>query len=175
MTKFGYICTAYGKQITDSQRKKLKHEGCELLFEDEFRLLEPEKPGMNNLLTTISSGDMLIVGKLAHLGKGLQELINFLEELKKRGIIFRSLSESFDSRSKNSRSFYEILAFIAAMDEVSLSERIMGLTPKLTSEQWEEAGKLLASGESYVKVALKFNVNLSALYRKFPVKDEDEP
>ncbi|HAN8704344.1 TPA: helix-turn-helix domain-containing protein [Escherichia coli] len=40
--------------------------------------------------------------------------------------------------------------------------------PKLTTEQWAQAGRLIAAGETRQRVAIIYDVGVSTLYRKFP-------
>jgi DNA invertase Pin-like site-specific DNA recombinase len=46
--------------------------------------------------------------------------------------------------------------------------RIGGRRPKLSAEQWAQAGRLIASGESRQRVAMIYDVGVSTLYKKFP-------
>lgn len=46
--------------------------------------------------------------------------------------------------------------------------RIGGRRPKLSDDQWAQAGRLIAAGETRQRVALLFDVGLSTLYKKFP-------
>ncbi|HGB7575518.1 TPA: helix-turn-helix domain-containing protein, partial [Salmonella enterica subsp. enterica serovar Java] len=46
--------------------------------------------------------------------------------------------------------------------------RIGGRRPKLTSEQWAQAGRLIGAGVPRQPVAIIYDVGLSTLYRKFP-------
>lgn len=48
--------------------------------------------------------------------------------------------------------------------------RIGGRRPKLTDEQWAQAGRLIAAGETRQRVAIIYNVGVSTLYRKFPAR-----
>lgn len=50
--------------------------------------------------------------------------------------------------------------------------RIGGRRPKLTPEQWAQAGRLIASGVPRQKVAIIYDVGVSTLYKKFPVGDK---
>lgn len=50
--------------------------------------------------------------------------------------------------------------------------RIGGRRPKLTPEQWAQAGRLIASGVPRQKVAIIYDVGISTLYKKFPVGDK---
>jgi DNA invertase Pin-like site-specific DNA recombinase len=46
--------------------------------------------------------------------------------------------------------------------------RIGGRRPKLTKQQWEQAGRLVAAGEKRQRVAIILDVGMSTLYKKFP-------
>ncbi|ENV9881271.1 helix-turn-helix domain-containing protein, partial [Salmonella enterica] len=46
--------------------------------------------------------------------------------------------------------------------------RIGGRRPKLTPEQWAQAGRLIRAGVPRQQVAIIYDVGLSTLYRKFP-------
>ncbi|MEX3022167.1 helix-turn-helix domain-containing protein [Kluyvera sp. STS39-E] len=46
--------------------------------------------------------------------------------------------------------------------------RIGGRRPKLSDDQWAQAGRLIAAGETRQRVALLFDVGISTLYKKFP-------
>lgn len=45
--------------------------------------------------------------------------------------------------------------------------RIGGRRSKLTDEQWAQAGRLIAAGESRQRVALIYDVGISTLYKNF--------
>ncbi|EAA8367826.1 helix-turn-helix domain-containing protein [Salmonella enterica] len=45
---------------------------------------------------------------------------------------------------------------------------IGGRRPKLSPEQWAQAGRLIAAGETRQREAIIYDVGLSTLYRKFP-------
>ncbi|EAA5839235.1 Hin recombinase [Salmonella enterica subsp. enterica] len=59
--------------------------------------------------------------------------------------------------------------FRAGLAAARAQGRVGGRRPKLTPEQWEQAGRLLAAGESCHRVGLLFDVSISTLYKKFPV------
>ncbi|MBJ3797025.1 helix-turn-helix domain-containing protein [Enterobacter asburiae] len=43
-----------------------------------------------------------------------------------------------------------------------------GRRPKLTKQQWEQAGRLIAAGQKRRWVAIILDVGMSTLYKKFP-------
>ncbi|MFU0044401.1 recombinase family protein, partial [Salmonella enterica] len=60
----------------------------------------------------------------------------------------------------------------AGLEAARAQGRIGGRRPKLTPEQWAQAGRLIASGVPRQKVAIIYDVGVSTLYKKFPVGDK---
>lgn len=56
----------------------------------------------------------------------------------------------------------------AGLEAARARGRIGGRRPKLTSEQWAQAGRLIRAGVQRQQVAIIYDVGLSTLYRKFP-------
>nr|WP_249215724.1 helix-turn-helix domain-containing protein [Citrobacter sp. JGM124] len=48
--------------------------------------------------------------------------------------------------------------------------RIGGRRPKLTSEEWAQARRLIANGTDRKQVALIYDVAVCTLYKKFPAQ-----
>ncbi|HBU6575613.1 TPA: recombinase family protein, partial [Citrobacter amalonaticus] len=133
------------------------------------------------LLKRLSPGDTLVVWKLDRLGRSMRNLVILVEELKQRSVNFRSLTDSIDTSTPMGRFFFHIMGALAEMERELIVERtraglaaaraqgrIGGRRPKLTPEQWAQAGRLLEGGETRQRVALIFDVGLSTLYKKFP-------
>ena len=64
------------------------------------------------------------------------------------------------------RFIFHIMSALAAAREKG---RIGGRRPKLTEEQWAQAGRLIEKGVDRKKVAIIYDVALCTLYKKFPV------
>ncbi|KZQ91841.1 DNA-invertase, partial [Enterobacter roggenkampii] len=168
-------------QNTALQRNALDSAGCELIFEDKMSGKTSERPGLKKVLRTLSEGDTLVVWKLDRLGRSMRHLVVLVEELRERGINFRSLTDSIDTSTPMGRFFFHVMGALAEMERELIVERtraglaaarqqgrIGGRRPKLTVQQWAQAGRLLEAGESRKRVALIFDVGISTLYRKFP-------
>lgn len=78
--------------------------------------------------------------------------------------------------------FFHVMGALAEMERELIVERtraglaaaraegrIGGRRPKLSQQQWEQAGRLIAAGETRQRVAIIFDVGVSTLYRMFPV------
>ncbi len=140
-----------------------------------------DRPGLKKVLRTLSEGDTLVVWKLDRLGRSMRHLVTLIEDLRGREINFRSLTDSIDTSTPMGRFFFHVMGALAEMERELIVERtraglaaarqqgrIGGRRPKLTAEQWAQAGRLLEAGESRQRVALIFDVGMSTLYRKFP-------
>ncbi len=181
----GYVRVSTNNQNTELQRNALECAGCELIFEDKISGTKSDRPGLKKLLRTLSAGDTLVVWKLDRLGRSMRHLVVLVEELRERGINFRSLTDSIDTSTPMGRFFFHVMGALAEMERELIVERtkagleaaraqgrIGGRRPKLTPEQWAQAGRLIASGVPRQKVAIIYDVGISTLYKKFPVGDK---
>lgn len=177
----GYIRVSTNEQNTALQKNALESAGCEQIFEDKISGKHTNRPGLNKLLKTLTEGDTLVVWKLDRLGRSMRHLVTLIEEMRQRGINFRSLTDSIDTATPMGRFFFHVMGALAEMERELIVERtraglaaaraegrIGGRRPKLSEEQWAQAGRLLASGESRRRVALIYDIGLSTLYKKFP-------
>lgn len=173
----GYVRVSTNDQNTALQRNALESAGCEQIFEDKISGTKAERPGLKRLLRTLSKGDTLVVWKLERLGRSMRHLVTMIEELRNRGVNFRSLTDSIDT----STPMGHVMGALAEMERELIVERtraglvaaraegrIGGRRPKLTEQQWEQAGRLIAAGEKRQRVAIIFDVGISTLYKKFP-------
>ncbi|CAM7393340.1 TPA: recombinase family protein [Klebsiella pneumoniae] len=183
----GYVRVSTNDQNTDLQRNALNSAGCERIFEDKISGTKSDRPGLKKLLRTLSAGDTLVVWKLDRLGRSMRHLVTLIEELRQRGVNFRSLTDSIDTSTPMGRFFFHVMGVLAEMERELIVERTMaglaaarakgrvgGRRPKLTTEQWAQIGRLLEAGESRQRIALIFDVGVSTIYRKFPANKSNE-
>lgn len=117
----------------------------------------------------------------------MRHLVVLVEELRERGVNFRSLTDNIDTSTPMGRFFFHIMGALAEMERELIVERtragleaaraqgrIGGRRPKLTPEQWAQAGRLIGAGVPRQQVAIIYNVGLSTLYRKFPAASRSE-
>ncbi|CAM7078932.1 recombinase family protein [Escherichia coli O128:H42] len=183
----GYVRVSTNDQNTDLQRNALNCAGCERIFEDKISGTKSDRPGLKKLLRTLSAGDTLVVWKLDRLGRSMRHLVTLIEELRQRGVNFRSLTDSIDTSTPMGRFFFHVMGALAEMERELIVERtraglaaarakgrVGGRRPKLITEQWAQIGRLLEAGESRQRIALIFDVGVSTIYRKFPANKSNE-
>ncbi len=88
--KIGYCRVSTDDQNPDLQLTALKRAGCKRIFTDKASGAHVARPELAKCLKVLTAGDVLIVWKLDRLGRSLRDLINLLDDLKARGVAFRS-------------------------------------------------------------------------------------
>jgi DNA invertase Pin-like site-specific DNA recombinase len=177
--KYGYARVSTDDRTTALQRAALTRAGCKTIFKDEgISGATTKRPALLRCLKKLEHGDTLMVWKLDRLGRSLRDLITMLDDLKKRGVKFRSLTEAIDTETPTGRGMWQMIGVLAELERSLISERTragvkdaqrrgvkFGRKPKLTALQIELARKQIERGEDRGNVAESFKVNRTTLYR----------
>lgn len=180
--QIGYVRVSTNDQNTDLQWQALERAGCEQIYEEKMSGTVANRPALKKLLKALNEGDTLVVWKLDRLGRSMRNLMLLVDELRQRGIHFKSLTDSIDTSSPMGRFIFHIMSALAEMERELIVERtraglavarekgrIGGRRPKLTAEQWAQAGRLISNGVERKQVAIIYDVAVCTLYKKFPV------
>jgi DNA invertase Pin-like site-specific DNA recombinase len=174
----GYARVSTLDQNLDLQLDALNTAGCEKIFTDKMSGAKA-RPGLDEALTFLRPGDALVVWKLDRLGRRTVKLIQLIEELKARGIGFKSLSNAIDTTTPEGMFIYRISSSFAELERDLARERTMaglqaarargrkgGRRPRLTEDQAKLAAKMLDDPTNRVKdIIASFKVPRSTLYR----------
>ena len=177
--KYGYARVSTDDQTTALQLAALQKTGCKTVFKDEgLSGATTKRPALLRFFKKLEHGDTLIVWKLDRLGRSLRDLITMLDDLKKRGVKFRSLTEAIDTETPTGRAMWQMIGVLAELERSLISERTragvkaakgrgvkFGRKPKLSPQQISHARKLIDEGERREDVAALFNVDRTTLYR----------
>ena len=179
--KYGYARVSTDDQNPALQLAALKNAGCKTVFQD-YGLsgATTKRPALLRCLKKLEQGDTPIAWKLDRLGRSLRDLITMLDELKQRGVKFRSLTEAIDTETPTGRAMWQMIGVLAELERSLISERTragvkaartrgvkFGRKPKLGEQQIDHARRLLGKKNppSRDEVASLFNVHRSTLYR----------
>ncbi len=177
----GYARVSTQDQNLELQREALKKAKCKKIFEDKLSGSRTERYGLSKVLDVLREGDTLIVWKLDRLGRSVKQLVDLVGELHKRGVQFRSITDTIDTGSPSGRFFFHVMASLAEMERELNAERTRaglevarklgrkgGRKAKMTAGKIESAKKLLASGVRPIDVAKNLGVSVPTLYRWIP-------
>ena len=176
--KIGYARVSTDDQNPDLQLAALQQAGCKRVFTDKATGAHVQRPELAKCLKRIVHGDTLVVWKLDRLGRSLRDLIGLLDDLKARGVAFRSLTEAIDTTTPTGRAMWQMVGILAELERSLIQERTkagraaavargvkMGRKPKLSPQQVAHAHKLIEQGEHHDTIAQSLNVSRRTLYR----------
>ncbi|MEX1078541.1 MAG: recombinase family protein [Homoserinimonas sp.] len=122
--QLGYARVSTGDQSTDLQIDALEAARCDRIFVDKgVSGMQARRPELDRLLDLARSGDTLVVWKLDRLGRGTRNLLEFLDELKQRGVKFRSLTEGLTVEGPMGDAMITVRTAFAQLERDLLSER----------------------------------------------------
>ncbi|HDS3856726.1 TPA: recombinase family protein [Legionella pneumophila] len=127
MTKYiGYARVSTGDQNLDLQVDALIQAGCSKnnLYKDKVSGAKKDRPGLNQCLEQLESGDVLVVWRLDRLGRSMTHLVSLIENLKQRGVGFKSICDgSIDTTTASGELVFNIFSSMAQFERRLIQER----------------------------------------------------
>lgn len=178
----GYARVSTRGQILDRQIRALQDAGCQKVFSDKKSGRNVDREELLRCLDYLRPGDTLVVPSLDRLGRSLQDLIQIVAGLRKRGIGFRSLHEALDTTTPGGRLVFHVFAALAEFirelivdgtNEGLAAARArgqrLGRPPAMNAEQIRQARAMLTRPEESVSsIARLLGVSRSTLYKHLP-------
>jgi DNA invertase Pin-like site-specific DNA recombinase len=178
----GYARVSTIEQNLALQRDALAEAGCGKIFTEQLSGAVTDRPALREALEFARSGDTLIVWKLDRLARSMKQLIETIEELRLKGIGFRSLTEALDTTTAQGRLVFHMFGALAEFERSLIRERTQaglaaarrvgrtgGRPPKLTDDDIEAAKAMLANPDIGVtQIAHRLGVSPATLYRYIP-------
>ena len=121
--KIGYARVSTDDQNPDLQIAALKKAGCRRIYTDRISGVATRRLELDKCLADLKAGDVLTAWKLDRLGRSLSHLVALLEDLEKRGVGFRSLTEAIDTVSAMGRLLGHMIAALAEFERSLIIER----------------------------------------------------
>ena len=96
---FGYARVSASDQHLTTQLDELTQAGCTRIFQEKVSGTRTKRLALDELLAAARAGDMVIVHRLARLGRHTVHTMQLVEEFNRRGVHFRALDLGIDSRT----------------------------------------------------------------------------
>jgi DNA invertase Pin-like site-specific DNA recombinase len=119
----GYARVSTEDQNLDLQRDALEKAGCEDIYTDIVSGTKARRPGLEQALSHLRTGDTLVVWRLDRLGRSLRHLIDTVTDLQEKGVGFKSLTESIDTTTSGGRLVFNIFGALAEFEREIIRER----------------------------------------------------
>ncbi len=155
---FGYARVSTEEQRLDLQKDALEKAGVEPenIYEENISGVKKRRPELQACLKALREGDVLVIWRLDRLGRSLVDLCRISQDLEKKGVELRSLTESIDTETAGGQLVFNMFGAVAQFERDIISERTKaglkaarkrgrrgGRKPKMTPEKLKFAKRLL--------------------------------
>ena len=89
---FGYARVSTAEQKLETQIELLKQQGCEKIYTDIASGVREDRKGLNEMLSFLREGDVVIVYKTDRIFRSLKNMIELIEFFNQKGVFFKSIS-----------------------------------------------------------------------------------
>lgn len=175
----GYARVSTIDQNLDLQLDALRNQGCEKLFEDKINGSKLNRPGLSKALEELRKGDTLVVWKLDRLGRTLRNLIELINDLQEKGIMFQSIKDGIDTSNSIGQFFFHITGAFAELERNLIRERTKagldaarargrkgGRKPSLNTKQIQMMLEIYnARSTSVAEIHAQFKISRKTFYR----------
>ena len=178
MSTTGYARVSTDDQDPAAQVGALEAAGCDPVYIERASGSTMERPQWAECNRGLGRGDTLVVVRIDRLGRSLADLVAVLDDLGRRGVAFRSLTEGLDTTTPMGRMVYQLAAAFAEYERSLISERTraglatarargarIGRPPALTDEQRTIAHQLHDQGCNKAAIARILGVSRSTIRR----------
>lgn len=181
MAVIGYVRVSTLEQHLDLQRDALMRAGCDRIFEDQgISAVAKHRPGFQRALEEMVAGDVFVIWKMDRAFRSLRNALDTLEQLERKGIEFKCLTEAIDTSTSMGKCMYQVRNAFAELERNFIRERtiagieaarkrgkVIGRPQKLNTEQVESIRHVLARepGVTRATIAKSYGVSLSTLHR----------
>lgn len=176
----GYARVSTDDQTTALQADALAKAGCSRIYTDKASgKLTAARPQLEECLADLREGDTLVVWRLDRLGRSVPDLVRIVGELERKGVGFKSLTESIDTSTASGTLIFHMFAAIAEFERNLIQERtqaglaaarargrVGGRKPKLDAKQIRHIKTLLRDpNTSVAELAKDYGVSRTTIYK----------
>ncbi len=122
MSKIGYIRVSTEEQNLDRQEDILEPI-TETIFKDKASGKDIKRPEFKKMMAFLKKGDILHVESISRLARSTRDLLQIVDELKKKGVGLVSLKENIDTDTPQGRFILQVFAALSELERESIRER----------------------------------------------------
>ncbi|WP_104181972.1 recombinase family protein [Arthrobacter sp. B0490] len=124
MGSIGYARVSAMEQNADLQHAALSAAGCDRIFTDHgVSGTMASRLELDRLLDHLRKGDEVVVWKLHRFGRDTRNLLALMDDLERRGVHFRSVTEGISTTGPMGKAMLTVMSAFAHLERDQLAER----------------------------------------------------
>lgn len=118
----------YARVSTEEQNEarqiETAHEvQAEKIFLDKLSGKNTERPQLEQMMNFIREGDTVIISEISRLARNTQDLLSLVEQMRKKGVEFRSVKECLDTTTPQGKFVLTIFAALGEFEREMIRQR----------------------------------------------------
>ena len=188
MALIGYarVSKSDGSQELYTQVQKLREAGVEQqhIYIEQASGAKDDRPVFAECLRSCRKGDCLVYYRTDRITRSLSKLVLTMDDLAKRGVGMRSLTEPFDSSDPSSRAMVQMIGIFAELERSIISRRTkdslaykksigvkLGRPSALTPDVIEQLEFLSSKGKSVKEMCERLGISKPTYYKWVRVRE----
>ena len=177
--KIGYARVSTLQQNLSLQEDSLNTAGCSKIFTDKVSSSKSQRPGLDEALSYVRKGDVIVVWRLDRLARSLNDLVKLVTFLEEKGVHIEAIDGSINTTTLNGKLVFHIFAALAQFEKGLIQEctraglqaarargRVGGRPHKLNPSEIKRLQVLMQDRSIQIQDLEKmFGVSRTTLYR----------
>jgi DNA invertase Pin-like site-specific DNA recombinase len=125
MKTYGYIRVSTVEQCTDRQIIGMAGLNIppENIFTDKLSGKNTARPALQKLMTTVKSGDTVIVESVSRFARNTRDLLDLIDKLTAKGVEFISQKENIDTSTPTGKFMLTVFGAVAELERAYILQR----------------------------------------------------
>ena len=182
MALIGYarVSKSDGSQDLETQIQKLKDAGVDdaHIYIEQASGAKDDRPVFRECLKACRKSDCLVFYRFDRITRSLAKLVLTMDDLSKRGVAMKSLTEPFDTSDPTSRAMVQMIGIFAELERNIISRRTkdslayrksigvkLGRPSALTADKIEQLEFMVSRGRSVKEMCEKLQISKPTYYK----------
>ena len=119
----GYVRCSTEEQNEGRQIELMREHHAEKIFMDKKSGRTTDREQFKAMMNFVREGDTVVTESISRIARNTKDLLNTVEQLEDKGVVFVSLKENIDTNTPQGRFLLTVFGAVAQLERESMLER----------------------------------------------------